>query len=200
MPRIFLQLALFFSLTAGAVPAALADYYKYTDEGGAVSITNKLDSVPQKYRSRVKIISEGELAKKDQGGQKRQPAEPDASTPGEAAAPAATTAAAPAPASQGKFAELSARFIWFKPLLYLVGVIAAFIAVVKLSSLVPSPQLSKLIYLSFFLGVFVFLYKAYVTHVVEDSLAVKEKAVNMMKKSMVREVPLPGEAPPAQGK
>jgi len=65
------------------------------------------------------------------------------------------------------------------------------------ASLVPSPQLSKLIYLSFFIGVFVFLYQAYIQHVVADSLAVKNKAVDMMKKANQREIVLPGEAPPA---
>ena len=197
MGRTVLQLMLFFWVTAGSVPAVLADYYKYTDTSGAVNMTNKLDAVPHKYRSRVKVIKDEELSKKDQGARKLQQPEPAREESGvseEAAAPA------PAPAPQGKIAELSARYVWFKPLLYLAAVLAAFLAVMKVASLVPSAQLSKLIYLSFFIGVFVFLYKAYVEQVVADSLAVKEKAVNMMKKSSVREIPLPGEAPPAENK
>jgi len=197
MTRRFWQTMLIFCLTAGSVTAALADYYKYTDAGGAVNITNKLDAVPQRYRSRVKVISDDALSKQDRGARKgEQPASAQEETPmpGDAAAPA------PAAAPQGKIAELSARFVWFKPLLYLAAILAAFLAVIKLASVVPSAQLSKLIYLSFFIGVFVFLYQAYVEHVVADSLAVKEKAVTMMKKSSEREIPLPGEAPPADSK
>ena len=195
MTRKFLQMMLFFSLTAGFLLGALADYYKYTDASGAVTITNKLDSVPQKYRSRLKVIKDDALSKQDPGAGKQlqsEPAREESNAPQEAAAPA--------PAAQGKFTELSARYVWFTPLLYLAGILAAFLGVVKLASLVPSGQLSKLIYLSFFLGVFVFLYQAYVAHVVKDSLAVKEKAVAVMKKSMVREAPLPGEEPPAGNK
>ena len=196
MTRGLLQLVLFFWVTSGSVPVALADYYKYTDSSGSINITNKLDSVPQKYRARAKVIKDDTLSKQDPGARKQQPepAQEEADAPREVAAPQ------PAPAPQGKFAELAARYVWFKPLCYLAAFMAAFVVVIKLASLVPSGQLSKLIYLSFFLGVFVFLYKAYVEHVVADSLAVKEKAVNMMKKSVVREVPLPGEAPPAENK
>ena len=189
-----LQMMLFFCATLGVVPAALADYYKYTDASGVVNISNKLESVPQKYRSHAKIIKDDTLSKQDPGARKQQQAEPvqeESSMPKEAAAPAPTLA------PQGKIAQLSARFIWFKPLLYVGAIVAAFLVVLKLASMVPSPQLSKLIYLSFFIGVFVFLYKAYVEHVVADSLAVKEKAVTMMKKSSVRELP-DEDAPPVK--
>lgn len=197
MPKRFLQLVLFFCLMAGSVPIALADYYRYTDAGGAVNITNKLDTVPEKYRSSVKVIRDETLSKQDPGARKQQPeATPEESgLAKETAAPA--TAAVPAAAPQGKLAELSARFIWFKPLLFLGAILAAFLVVIKISSLVPPGPLSKLIYLTYFFGVGVFLYQAYIEHVVADSLAVKEKAVNMMKKSSQRELPLSEEAPPA---
>jgi hypothetical protein len=187
MTRNLLLLPMLFCLTLVSAPAAMADYYKYTDAAGGVNITNKLDAVPQKYRSRVKVITDDTLTKKDTGARKALPAagQEESGTPTEAAAPA--VAAAPAPG--GKFAQFSARHVWFTPLLYLAGIFALLLAVIKLASVVPSPQLSKMIYLSFFIGVSVFLYKAYVEHVVADSLAVKEKAVTMMKKSMVREPP-----------
>jgi len=188
---------LFLCLTAASIPVAWADYYRYTDASGAVNITNKLDSVPQKYRSKVKVISDAALSKQDPGAGKVQPPEPAQE---ETLQPNAAVAPEPATAPQGKIAELSERFVWFQPLLYLAGILAAFLVVIKVASLVPSAQLSKLIYLSFFIGVFVFLYKAYVEHVVADSLAVKEKAVSMVKKSSVREIPLPDEAPPAVNK
>jgi hypothetical protein len=191
----FLQLMLFLGVTLGIVQVALADYYKYTDASGAVNISNKVESVPQKYRSHMKVIKDETLSKQDTGARKQQqpePAQEESSMPKEAAAPAPTLA------PQGKIAELSARFIWFKPLLYVGAILAAFLIVLKLASVVPSPQLSKLIYLSFFIGVFTFLYKAYVEHVVADSLAVKEKAVTMMKKASVRELLPDEDAPPAK--
>lgn len=197
MPKILLQLMLFFCLTAGSIPVAIADYYKYTDASGVVHITNTLESVPQKYRSKVKVISDAALSKQDAGARKEQPPE---SGQEETRQPNPALAPAPATAPQGKIAELSARFVWFKPLLYLAAILAAFLVVIKLASVVPSAQLAKLIYLCFFIGVFVVLYKAYVEHVVADSMAVKEKAVTMIKKSSIREIPLPDEAPPAANK
>jgi len=162
---------------------AHADYYKYTDSRGVVSITNRLDSVPAKYRSTMKVVREAPKKDPDAGRQQPEPAALDA------AAPEQESAAAPAQLPAGKFAELSARFAWFKPLVYLGVLLMLFVTIVKVTSLIPSPLLSKVIYLAFFLGVFVFLYKAYVAHVVESSLKVKERAVSMMKKSTVRELP-----------
>jgi hypothetical protein len=193
MSGTLLKLLLVFSLAAGFAPVALADYYQYTDANGTVNISNKLESVPQKYRSRMKLIREETLTKQDQGARKQ--AAPEAARE-ESGAPqeSAPAAPAPAPAPQGMLAGLSAH-AWFKPMLYVVGFFAALMAVIKLTSVIPSALLSKLIYLSFFIGVFVLMYKAYIEHVVADSLAVKEKAVTMMKKASEREIPLPGEGP-----
>jgi hypothetical protein len=192
LTRTLLNLTLLSALSACFAPVASADFYKYTDSSGAVNITNTLEAVPQKYRSRVKVVRDETLKKQDPGAQKQQAPQPAAE---ESAVPQAVPE--PAPVPQGRFAELSERYTWFKPLVYVAGIIAAFLAVIKVASMVPSPQLSKLIYLSFFIGVFVFLYQAYIQHVVADSLAVKNKAVDMMKKANQREIALPGEAPPA---
>lgn len=169
----------------------LADYYKYTDNRGTVHMTNKLNSVPAQYRSNMKVTREE--PKKDPAANQAPGAEPAAGNQ-----PVQQEVAAPEPAP-GKFAQLSSRFVWFKPLVWLVGGVALFIVVVKLTSLLSSPLLSKLIYLSFFMGVLVFLYKAYVNHLVEGTMKVKDSAVTMIKKSSNREVPgAEGEAPPAQ--
>jgi len=167
-------------------PAALADYYKYTDSRGGISITNNLDSVPAKYRSTMKVVRESPQKDAGAGNQLQQP-QPEP----EAAAPEQTGAAAPAEAPTGKFAELSARFPWFKPLVYVGIFLATFVVMIKVTALLPSPLLAKVIYLAFFLGVFVFLYKAYVAHVVESTAKIKEKAAIMMKNSTVRELPQP---------
>ena len=190
MTRILLPillLCLFVSADFAAVPEALADYYKYTDSQGMISITNKLDSVPARYRSTMKVVRE---EPKKAAGAGKEAQQPERYEPEVVEATASEQAAAlPVQAPAGKFAELSARFVWFKPLAYLAGFIALFVAIVKVTSLLPSPLLSKMIYLGFFLGVFVFVYQAYVAHVVESSLKIKENAAAMMKKSTVRELP-----------
>ena len=190
MSKVKLLIVLLCLFALAPVPGALADYYKYTDSSGAVSITNKLDSVPAKYRSSVKVITDDSLAKKDAGARKQLPQsdsapEAPAAAPQQASSESASQASAPAP--EGKFQELSDRFPWFKPLVYLFAFVALLVAVIKLTSLVPSPILSKLIYVAFFLGVFVFVYKSYVEHMVESSRTIKDKAATMMKKSTVRE-------------
>lgn len=42
-----------------------AEFYKYKDASGALVITNKLEDVPQKYRKKVKVVWDEELAAKD---------------------------------------------------------------------------------------------------------------------------------------
>jgi len=188
MTRSLLGVILVFWVTLGGVSLAMAEYYKYADSTGVVNITNNLDSVPQKYRARVKVITDESLSRKDHGATKRQMAmQQESDAPQEATA-------TQVPAPKGKLAELSAHHAWFKPLLFVAATLGGFLVVIKVASAVPSAQLSKLIYLSFFLGVFVLLYKGYMDQVVADTIAVKQKAINIMKKSNVREIPLPGEA------
>lgn len=190
-----LFICLFCLIQFALVPRALADYYKYTDRQGVVSITNKLESVPAKYRSTMKVVRETPKAAPGAASQAQQ-AQPPEAAPEAVSDPAGAQEQAQAPA--GKFAELSARFPWFKPLVYLAVILALFVAVLKVSTLLPSPLLSKAICIAFFLGVSVFLYKSYVAHVVESTARIKENASNMMKKSMVREQPVEGGAAAAE--
>lgn len=193
MARSFLGVMLVLWMTLSGVSLVRAEYYKYTDSNGVVHITNNLSSVPQKDQSRVKVITDEGLSRKDHGAPKRQAKmqqESDAPQ-GDAVQEAA---AVPVPAPEGKLAQLSAVHAWFKPLLFIAGTLGGFLVVIKVASAVPSAQLSKLIYLSFFIGVFVLLYKGYIDHVVADTIAVKQKAINIMKKSNVREISLPGAA------
>jgi hypothetical protein len=186
MTKIMLSIVLLCILclaTFATVPGALAEYYKYTDKRGVTSITNKLDAVPAKYRSAMKVIRDDFLTKNDPGAQKQVLQ----SEPEETATPKQAIAPAPAAAPAGKFAELSARFVWFKPLVYLGGFLSLFVVVIKLTTVIPSPLLSKLIYLAFFLGVFTFIYQAYAEHVVGSSRNIKEKAASIIKKSTARE-------------
>ena len=156
-----------------------ADYYKYTDSKGVVTITNKLDSVPQKYRAKMTVVREA--PKKEAA----VPA-PEPSAQGAALEPQHEDVAA-SQESAGMFALLSSRFPWFKPLAYVVGIAALFLAVTKVAALLPSPMLSRAIYISFFLGVMVFLYKSYVENVARSTAKIKDSAVAIIKNSSARE-------------
>jgi len=194
MSKIAVVMLLAALVTGAALSSACADYYQYTGSGGTVTITNKLDAVPKKYRATMKVTRETD-------SKKQEPQVPSASVQEETVTPQ-TAAPAPAAAPEGRFAQLSARFVWFKPLVLVALVLAVFVALTKVTALIPSPLLAKLIYLGFFAGVFVFLYKAYTEHVVRSSLEVKEKAVTVFKKSMAREAAQEGEpvAPGQAGK
>jgi hypothetical protein len=56
-------------------PDARAEFYKYKDSGGNLIITNKLEDVPKKYRSRVKVVWDDELEAKDPRARKQATAE-----------------------------------------------------------------------------------------------------------------------------
>jgi len=177
-----------------ATPSDLfADYYKYTDGRGVVSITNKLDSVPAKYRSTMKVVKEDP---KPAPASETQAPEPQSAAAAVPEQPGNASAESKFPS--GKFAELSSRYVWFKPLVYLGAFLVLLVAIIKLTEQISSPLLSKLIYLSFFFGVFVFMYKSYVAHVVESSTKIKTNAVSIIKNSVPREDLLPGEVPPVQ--
>jgi hypothetical protein len=45
--------------------SAYADFFKYKDNGGNLIITNRWEDVPKKYRSRVKVVWDKDLAAKD---------------------------------------------------------------------------------------------------------------------------------------
>ena len=96
-------------------------------------------------------------------------------------------ATAPPAKTEGRFGELSDRFPGFKPLVVVAGFFTALLLVVKISSLISSPQLVRVIYLSFFLTVFVYGYKVYADHVVGSYFSVKQKVLSMFMKANERE-------------
>ena len=174
-----------------ALPSRLlADYYTYTDNRGAVHMTNKLQAVPAKFRATMKVTREDP---------KKQPAvqaQDAAQSP-----PDNQTVQQEAPAVQpGRFAQLASRHVWLKPLLGVAVIVALFAVACKLATLLSSPMLSRVIYISFFVGGMVFLYKTYVDYMVESSMKIKERAVTMMKKSSNRELPDPAAGTPAESR
>ena len=56
-------------------PNVQAEFYKYKDSAGNLIITNRLEDVPHKYRSRVKVVWDEELEAKDPLARRRVAAE-----------------------------------------------------------------------------------------------------------------------------
>ena len=167
--------------TAGCLPApkqALADYYKYTDDGGTVCMTNKLSNVPAKYRQRMKVVREATLSAKD-----TKPKEPEGAPP--QAVPViqqepVETLAPPAGAPAGSFP-------WRKLMIFVAGSVAGLYAVTKAAGSLTSPLLGRVIYLLFFFGIFLFAYKSYADSLVTNYFSIKDKVLDMFKKSNVRQ-------------
>jgi hypothetical protein len=180
-------------LVSAMAQSAHADYYKYTDGTGSVCITNKIESVPLKYRATMKVIREETLAAKDKVKRPEplrdaQPV-PAASAP----APAKTAAAAEEPTST--YSRLAARHAWFKPALIVGAVILLYLIVRKIAAALPSALFARLLCIVFFLGVFVFLYVSYTRYLSSSYFTFKTKMFALFEKSNRREAPEPGERP-----
>jgi hypothetical protein len=196
---IFLILACF--LLPDGTRSAHADYYKYTDKTGAICITNTLDSVAPKYRAAMKVVREATLEKKDRATRIKTPLRDAPAPEAPAAVEERKQEASAAPTST--FGRLSARFPWFKPVIAVCAILCTFLVVWKLSAILPSALFARLIYLAFFLGVFVFVFKSYADHLSNSYFTVKTKFIALFEKTNRREVPdpIPGEVPlPAPGK
>ena len=166
---------------------AHANYYKYVDKTGAVCITNSRDSVPLKYRATMKVTREETLANKDRASRIETPRRdaPESALPG--AVEERKQAALAESAST--FGRLSARFPWFKPVIVVCMLLGTFLVLRKLSAILPSALLARLIYLVFFLGAFVFVYKSYADHLSNSYFTLKTKFIALFEKANRREVP-----------
>jgi hypothetical protein len=166
------------TLTAAFAPNAFADFYQYTDGGGAVNITNKLDAVPRRYRSTMKVVREDPARKK---AAHSEPAPPEV-----VSIEPASQSVAPANLA-GRLDELGSRFPWFKPLLYLFAILAVFTLITKVTTLIPSRLFGRLIYLAFTVGVLFLLYKSYAEHLVQTTRKLKEDAAEVARKGAARQ-------------
>lgn len=181
-------------IAVGGVPNACADFYKYTDNTGAVCLTNDRNAVPPQYRSTMKVVRE-ETAEKKAPLLPKQPAK---SSP--AAAAPVEQVPAPAASPPSRIDGLTGRFPWLRPLAIVAGFVALFLVVARVSTLLPSPLLARAVYLAFFLGVFVFGYKVYADSMLEGYLTVKTKLLVMFTKANEREAPATGETPPGRSR
>jgi hypothetical protein len=156
--------------------------YQYTDSRGTICMTNRLENVPPTKRKGVKVIREesrpqspiGETTRN--GHQGTDADNPMPATADKAAAMAATT---PAVASSSP--------PWQKFVAAGIGVALLLVGICRLTRTLSSPQLAKVIYVAFFLGIFVFSYKLYADHLVNGYFAIKGKFLSLFAKAQQRE-------------
>lgn len=199
MYRTFLTcIALLFVFAVVRQLPARADYYAYTDASGAPVITNRLETVPRKYRAGMRVVKEDKPAAAKTGGQpvtNRPVAVPVTPQPVVREEPAAAPVPPAPPAQTGRMGDPARRHPWLKPVGVVAGLLVGFLAVVRIAGHLSSPQLARVIYLAFFLGVFVFAYKSYAESLVGGYFTIKTKIVSMFRQANVRQAeelnPLP---------
>jgi hypothetical protein len=165
-------------LLAAASPPrqAFADYYLYYDHTGTPTMTNNLASVPARYRATMKVVKEEKPATKaasatPESGPAESPARPEQSAPQQIVA-----VEQPAP----WFSAMAKRHFWFAPLLLLIGIALLIPLLRRICRLLPSPLLSRLIYLSFLVGLLVFCTKYYADYLTNSYLTVKSRMMGML--------------------
>lgn len=176
-----LKLVVTFICAAGCLSApeqALADYYRYTDDGGTVCMTNKLSNVPAKYRQRMKVVREAPLSAKDTKPKGPEAAEPQA---------VQVVPQEPVDASAPPVGAPAGSFPWRKLMVFAAGSVAGLYAVTKAAGSLTSPLLGRVIYLLFFFGIFLFAYKSYADSLVTNYFSIKDRVLDMFTKSNVRQ-------------
>lgn len=176
--------------------AATGAFYRYYDEGGAVTVTNDLKSVPERYRSQVTVISEKELENRAKAREREERSEQRQAprkqqiphTTPQTVLPAPSTAApvqatvAPVPAVTSSW--LSRQL----PLLKIAAIVLLLFAAViyagkVVSSLAPRP-LAIVIQVAMFAALAVYLVKGMAGKVtaafdtIKEGAGVAQKAVD----------------------
>ena len=170
---------------------ANADYYTYTDRNGVACMTNDRNAVPARFRRTMKVVREEKPAPKESGAPAQQ-LKPVPATPTPTAAPPSQpdqqqTAATEETRREPSLRFWYSRFPWLKPLLLVLGASAALLLLTRLVALLPSPQMARVIYLAFFLGVFVFAYKLYADHLVTGYFSAKNRILRMFTDTLARQ-------------
>jgi hypothetical protein len=186
-------------LLAGYPLSAAATFYRYYDESGGVNVTNDKNSIPEKYRGQMTVISEKELADKGKARERegRSPAprqqqlQPQKSVP-VAIEPAPVVTPAPVPDKREAAAPAgSAKSGWLDrqlPMLKVIALVALLVAAAVyagkiVSSLAPRP-LAIVIKVAMFVALAVYLVKGMAGKVsdafdtIKDEASVAQKAVD----------------------
>ena len=136
------------------------------------------------------MVKEDKPAAAKDGGQpvtKKPVAVPASSQPVVREEPAAVPEPPAPPAQVSRMGDYARRYPWLKPLGVVAGLLVGFLAVIRIAAQLSSPQLARVLYLAFFLGVFVLAYKSYAESVVERYFTIKTKIVSMFRKANVRQ-------------
>lgn len=180
-----------------------ADFYKFYDESGGVSVTNDYNSIPERYRSTVIVVKAADLEKKSQAREKRlrteresleQQRRQSATVMKSQKTPDSTSIAAmpndeKTETSSGSVLPTK-RLGWFErqlPMLKVGSLIALFIAFAivagkLISSFVPR-TLGLVIKIALFTGVIVYVFNAYSVKV-SKAFAVLKSETEVVQKAV----------------
>lgn len=163
MRRYFAALAVLINVISSVV-VVQADMYRYTDDSGSVCMTNKLDSVPKKFRKTMTVLKE-ELPAQQKMLPEVQKIDRDPApyiAQGAKEDPAASSA--PPIDNRAKYARTS---------LVLAGIIATYFLLTKVAGAVGFRRLGTVFFLGVVLLGGVYLYGLYVNEIgkVFDSLS-----------------------------
>lgn len=152
--------------------------YKYTDDSGTVCLTNNLESVPKKFRSKMAIIKEDvpKPAKPPPEAQKRERyADPGSAVTNEQAS------------SEIKKTALEDKSRYIRTALIVVGVIAGFFILRWLGNTLGFPGVGTLLFLLVTLLGGIYLYRMYVSELSNVFGTLKKDAMNIRKNVETRE-------------
>lgn len=161
------------------VSSGHSDMYSYTDDSGAVCMTNSLESVPKKYRNSMTVTREVVPAQKKllPEVQKRS------SDPAPYVAPAVK--AEPAVAAT---APVDNRPRYVRTALVVAGIIAAYLVFSNLAGSLGFPRVGVLLSLGALLLGGVYLYGLYVNELRSVFGSLRKDAVNIRKNVETREL------------
>ena len=179
-------------ILAGYPIGASAAFYRYYDENGGVSVTNDYQSIPERYRANVSVVSEKELENRARS-RERQEREHDRALLRQRqqphqAAPVQSVTTEPSPASVSAQKEAAppvnnGNSNWLSrqlPLLKVMGIIAllvgGFVVVGRLVSALAPRSLAIVIKIAMIAAIAVFLTKGFSEKIADAFARIKEES------------------------
>jgi hypothetical protein len=161
--RIEVMLCLLLLTGAWRTPLALADIYKYVDRSGTVVMTDKSDTIPDRYRGKVTVIK-------------------DAPAASPAVAPAATETPMTTPSV---LPESQADATWHEKYLLPVGLVAGlvvgFFLIRKVFARIGHRRVGTVLLLCLALGVGILAYRLYLERMAETFSKLRTDVLNIKK-------------------
>lgn len=171
-----LPVLLLICLISLAAPA-FADYYRYRDDSGTLNFTDDPKNVPAKYRKQAERVKEAPVPP------------PAAEEPPPALPEPAVVPAPPPPTLQEKLIAAWHESPWLPLAAFAVAAVVGFFLLGRLLCHLQSAQLTRLIYLVFFLGIGVLGFKLYADYMNQGLKTLKGKTETLMQRANRREAP-----------